>query len=396
MVVNNPNAQRLEVSAVKKRSGAAVQVPGFLDEADPRFLLAVPRELPPGRTELAVTFTAPSDGTDDDFLVSLELVGGGLPVAFELHGRRGGTALAPLERVDLGVTPVGGSLTRALTVPAGATSAFASDAGALTLVQNELRFSPMAEGTSVAQLELRRECERASSVVVATAVPSILSVLPAALDFGYVPRSLSRTKRLTVFNHGFAPVSVTPTTSAPFEVLDAGTVLLPAASRNVDESVMPSRAQLDVRFAPTMTGRSTGQLGLATTLASQPLLDVPLTGTEGGPDIDVMPTSLTLTPSPMAVARITIANVGARMTDPASTLHLGVDGVEPFFELVHVSGVGGNVSVTLGVYNPSAGVPNGQSVVITVTAMAGPSVDDLRIFSNDVDEPVVTVRIVVN
>ncbi len=397
VVVNNPNAQRLEVSAVTKRSGAAVQVPGFLDEANPRFLVTVPRELPPGRTELAVVFSAPSDGSDDDFLLGLELVAGGRPLAFELHGQRGSAALMPLERVDLGVTPVGGSLTRTLTLPPGATASFPADAGALTVSQNQIRFAPTSEGTSVGRLELRRDCELASSLVVATAVPSILALLPATLDFGYVPLSLSRTKRLTVFNHGFEPVSVTPTTALPFEVLDAGVVLLPAATRSADESVQPSRAQLSVRFTPTTTGRATNRLVLATTLASQPLLDVPLSGSEGGPDIEVLPAMLTLSPTP-ASARITVRNVGSRLTDPASNLHLGVDGVQPFTELVHVSGLTGNVMVMMSGYDVRLGLPPsaGQTIELIITATAGPSVHDLHIFSDDVDEPVVTVRIVVN
>lgn len=398
VTVNNLGAAPLSVTSVSKQSGAGVQVPGFLDEHDHPFLLVVPAQLAPGPTELAASFTAPMDGTVDELEVVLELNAGGHVVPLTLHGTRGGSALTALERLDVGVLPLGATSTRPLAIPAGTTATLDPPATALTLTGADLRFSPTEERTSVTRLVLNRDCETVSSVVVATGVPALLTVQPPQLAFGYVPATLSKTKRLTVFNHALAPATVTATTQAPFDVVapDGGALVLPAATRDSNDALVPTTAALDVRFTPA-NANAQGTLTLSTSVVSQPTLVVPLSGKLGGPEVEVSPPSLTFGPG-VTTAMVRIRNVAARMlpADPAANLHLGIDGQAPYFELVHLSGTAGNVTVALGAgYDRNNGIAPNTELTLAVTASPGPSEDELRLFTDDLDEPVTIVRIVV-
>jgi hypothetical protein len=84
--------------------------------------------------------------------------------------------------------------------------------------------------------------------------------------------------------------------------------------------------------------------------------------------------------------------------DPAANLRLGADGGQPYFELVPRSGATGNLTVSGPTgYSPLPGleaVATAEAVLTVTATPSGPSEHELRIFSNDPDEPVTVVPII--
>lgn len=100
----------------------------------------------------------------------------------------------------------------------------------------------------------------------------------------------------------------------------------------------------------------------------------------------------------VSTRQVRVSNVGTRPSppDPRGNLFLGIDGGLPYFELRHVSGAMGTVTVRLSSpYDPALGVSALSDVTFEVTVLPGASANDLHLFSTDLERPDLVVPIIV-
>lgn len=411
--VENTSRLPARFTRVSLTSGTPVQVLPIVAAPNAVFSLALPDELAPGATvDVPVQFLPQLGAPARVFEAQVRLEAGSSAFDVSLSGARA-LPEPPRGLLDFGPVEPGDTFDLAFPLAEQGLSNERLPSGPFSRVGDSVRFSPPATGewSSLGRWDYRPapDCEpgRLDVLVQGVGHHPVVSSQPLALDFGFTPPGLSLAAALTLENLSLRPVRVTGFTvtgpSAGAFVVgwpDAG-LLLPAAHRDGGVGMglallRPGRASLDVGFAPqTLQGQS-ANLELTTSLPSLPTVVVPLRGVGGGPDIEVLPEALDFGEITAATTRpLRVGNVGARPNppDPNGNLHLGPDGGGPFYELLWVSGVRDNITITFPFFDPGVGIEGMRDLTIQVTALPGPSEHLLRLFTNDLDEPVVTVRI---
>lgn len=417
--LSNVGASSLSVTGARRTSGAPVKVAPYLDEPGAVFRVDLPANLTlpaQGTLSVVVAYTPPPDGLQVRHESKVAFQSGDQQVEVTLRASHASTAFEAPAVLDFGGVRPGESLELPLAVidptGAGRSAVVTVPGGPFSLTDAGVAFSPTATGEFTAQAALQPfECIAARPVqLLGTGVDQVVTVSPGALDFSYVPVGLSLTLAVSFRNAASRPVTFSQVgvyegaTLAPlFKVessQDPSRLSLAPGSRTDAGVLQPQETKLLVSFTPTALGPRTATLRGTSDLAGTANLVVPVRGAGGGADIEVLPgTTLDFGAVTEASTRVlTVRNAGARppMADTRANLHLGTDGGAPYFELVHVSGATGNLTVTgPDGYNAETGLePTAVTAEFTVRATAaGASEHTLRIPSNDLDEPVVSVRI---
>lgn len=270
-------------------------------------------------------------------------------------------------------------------------------------------------------------------------VDQVLSCAPSTVDLGFALPGQASERVWTCRNHSFRAVTLSnlglfegAVLATVFSLPDGeSSLVIPAGLRGVDGAVTPGEASLRVRFTPTVQGPRTGTLRAQADLVGFPSLVVPLRGVGGGPDVEVSPAPrvdlgpvgyFTLaTPPSYTEVRLTVRNVGLlpNPPDPAANLKLGVpDGqggfTRPYWAVTaknantQVSELCvGEVDAATGVclndlspssYDPAVGLEARASGVLSLPLRVTPTslgvkAWEVQLFTNDPDEPVVTLTV---
>lgn len=265
-------------------------------------------------------------------------------------------------------------------------------------------------------------------------VSQTLTSSPASLDFGYLTPGLSTSRAVTFSNLAFRPAQLTglALAGAPgftdFTLAGGVTALtVPPATRGGDGALVAGTAALSLDFSPTALVARSAVLRADTGLTRQPTWALGLRGTGGGPDIDVSPAHdvgqvayfVGASPPSSATRHLQVRNAGTRPSpaDPRFNLRLGTPDAtgapqRPYW-LVTAANPGtlaselcvGAVDAQSGAclgdlgaadYEPAVGLvaPGVLSLPLRVTpASLGQKAWRLQLFSNDPDEPTVTVAV---
>ena len=306
-------------------------------------------------------------------------------------------------------------------------------------------FKPTEAREYAAVVRMRRAdgCTERPVRLIGTGVDAVLTWTPAVVDFGYAPPRTTVAREVTFSNLGLTPVELTmiSATETSFKVVEAAstteltTLTVPRGTREADNSITPGRAVVKLTFSPLVLGPRMGQLLANTSLGGQ--VSVTLRGVGGGPDIEVRPSPVLnfgriaffpqASPATFANRKLSVQNVGTRPNpaDPRANLKLGQpDGlggyVRPYWEVTPAPGssideicVGTFDAVTnacsndlptagAGRYDPSVGLEAGSStslldIPVRVTPNGlGLRQFEVKIFSNDPDEPVTSITVTAN
>jgi hypothetical protein len=136
-----------------------------------------------------------------------------------------------------------------------------------------------------------------------------ITVTPESLDFGFVCADSSAERTLTVVNDGDAAFTL-DTANLDGDLGDGFMVLFP---EEAPELTPGASMDLTIAFAPTGPGTSTAELELAATSPEVLPVKVSLTGSLGGPDLEVDPEPLDFGPVAVGDTRletVAIASVG--------------------------------------------------------------------------------------
>lgn len=285
-----------------------------------------------------------------------------------------------------------------------------------------LTFRPTALGDSSGEARLfaRAQCPDGVAVQLrGIGVNAAVTCQPWPLEFGFVWPGQTKIATLLLRNHGLAPVALSELQarigtqpSNEYVVGGATSVTLPGASLTGGQWV-PGEVAVPVSFSPAFLGLRNGSLVASTTVVPLPMLTCPLRGTGGGPDIEVLPTMLDFGDVTVGVGttrKVTISNRGTQPQPPDNSANL---------HLVRWVVTAKNAAsrledICVGSWDSSAGacssaLPIGYDPMIGIRATAGTSVDipirvmpsvagvdlewDVVFFSNDPDEPEVTVSV---
>ncbi len=312
-------------------------------------------------------------------------------------------------------------------------------------------FKPTEGREYVATVRMRRAdgCPEKPVRLIGTGVAQVITWAPDPVLFGYAPPATLVSRDVTFKNLSLRPVDITGViavdqgqTTVPsniFKIVDTGgtalnLITVPAGARQADGTITAGEVVVKLTFKPTVLGPRQGQLRGATSLASQSSITASLRGIGGGPDIEVRP-SPTLafgriayfanaSPASFANRKLTVQNVGTRPTpaDPAANLKLGQGDVTsgyaaPYWDVIPGPGstreeicIGAydtactdNLPTTgAGRYDPALGLEAGTATAILdipvrVTPNGlGMRSWEVRIFSNDPDEPVTSITVTAN
>ncbi|MGC0314661.1 lectin-like domain-containing protein [Kitasatospora acidiphila] len=219
-------------------------------------------------------------------------------------GRPSGAALSGTA-VDFGDVPVGSTANGTVTVTATRTvTVSALTAGApfaapqnpvlpATLTAGQtlsvpVSFSPTSPAGAIGQLALTTDAGTLSVGLSGYGLQSGLTVTPAALDFGELPTSLTKTLGATFTNTGSTAETVSATTApgSPFQTGDlppAGTVLQPKQSLIVQVTYAPTAARSDTGSLAVTSTSGTATLSLTGgAVAGQAVLTLTPAGTDFG------------------------------------------------------------------------------------------------------------------
>ncbi|MBL8917802.1 MAG: hypothetical protein JNJ54_03000 [Myxococcaceae bacterium] len=312
-----------------------------------------------------------------------------------------------------------------------------------------IEFSPTEARDYFATVRIRAAdgCPDKNIRLVGTGVDQVLSWMPGTVNFGYVQPGLQVTQEVTFLNQSFRDVTIsnlaTREGSIPSNIYrvtaadmgDTTKLTVPKATRNASTNqIVAGSAKVTLAFRPTVLGPKQGSLIGTPDLTAQAMISVSLRGFGGGPDIDLSPAG-TLNfgriawfqgANSFATRRLTVRNVGTRPTpaDPAANLKLGaMGGGKPYWRVTPKNAeslaseicVGAFDAMTntctndlptvgMGAYDPSIGieasgarasldVPVRVTPANTTVGASGNKEWDVTIFSNDPDEPEVTVTV---
>lgn len=314
-------------------------------------------------------------------------------------------------------------------------------------------FRPTDAQDYAASVRMRRAdgCPEKVVRLIGTGVDAVLAYEPATVNFGYAPPGTTVEREVTISNKSLRAVDLTMVMASDqgqtvpsniFKVVDTGgssltTISVPAATRDSGNSLVAGTQVVKLSFKPTVLGPRQGLLRMTTPFASQTSLSVPLRGIGGGPDIDVRPAPAlafgriayfpAASPPSFASRKLTIQNVGTRPNpaDPQANLKLGqTDGMNgfarPYWEVTPKNGASAD-EICVGVfdtstntctndlptsgagsYNPAFGLEAGTAtsildIPVRVTPNGlGTREWEVKIFSNDPDEPVTTITVTAN
>ncbi|MEW5737438.1 MAG: hypothetical protein AB1938_00845 [Myxococcota bacterium] len=312
-------------------------------------------------------------------------------------------------------------------------------------------FSPTEARDYFGSVRMRKAdgCPEKQVRLIGTGVDQVLSWTPSTVDFGYVTPGLTVEGEVTFANQGLKPVELTmlatyegSVPSAVFKVTEAtmGDLTrqtVPAATRDANRVIVPGTAKVKMSFKPLVLGPRPGTLRANTDLRNQSSIVVPLRGVGGGPDIEVRPSPLNFgriayfqgaNPPSFASRRLTVQNMRTRPTppDPRANLKLGKpDGmggyVKPYWEVTPKNADSSLSEICLGTfdtmtnmclddlpatgpgrYDPGIGLEaNGTAALLDIPIRITPNglgmkEWEVKIFSNDPDEPVTTVTVTAN
>ena len=318
--------------------------------------------------------------------------------------------------IDFGAVALGDTARRRLDV---AGQVFLGVSGnAFTAVADAqgiaLAFEPTRIGEQTGELTVRpaEHCPQVTVQLTGRGVAALLECQPVPLDFGYVTPGLTKQATLRVRNHGTAPVMLSDlkgvigtSLSSEYRVVGGPTLTVPAAGE----------ASVTVSFTPSLLGLRNGAVTAMTSLAAQPTLSCPLVGKGGGPDIDVTPTVIDF--GRVAVfsgngvtRKVTIRNLGTLPSppDPLANLHVSHWVVTPKnasskLDDICVGEWDSATRTCLGrlpaSYDPVRGLEARAASFLDIPIRVMPSVSgsllewDVTFFSNDPDEPAVTVNV---
>jgi hypothetical protein len=309
-------------------------------------------------------------------------------------------------------------------------------------------FAPTEARDYFATVRMRRAegCPERSVRLIGTGVDAVLSWTPSTVDFAYAPPGTRVERTVTFANRSLRPVQLSALSiqDITFRVIetdqaDLTKVTVPAGARDMaTNNIVPGTVNVKMEFRPVVLGPRASALRATTDLTnSQPMINVPLRGVGGGPDIDVRPVPNlnfgriayfpNANPPSYANRKITVQNVGTRPTppDPQANLKLGkrdANGnyVRPYWEVIPKNGAQAS-EICVGVfdtmtntctndlptagagrYDPVQGLEAGSSTSIVEIPVRiipnglGTREFDVKIFSNDPDEEEVTVSISAN
>jgi hypothetical protein len=310
-----------------------------------------------------------------------------------------------------------------------------------------IEFAPTEVRDYFATVRLRAAdgCPDKNIRLVGTGVDQVLSWMPGTVNFGYVQPGLSVTQEVTFMNQSFRDITISnlatregSAASLIYRVTaadmgDLSKLTVPRATRDaMTNMIVAGTARVTLAFRPTVLGPRQGSLTGTANLTAQ-TISVTLRGFGGGPDIDVSPGTLNFGriayfqgSNSFASRRITVRNVGSQPTpaDPAANLKFVEMGaskkywrVTPknmqsqaseicvgVFDTMTSSCTDALPTVGMGAYDPAIGIQASGArasldVPIRITpenTMVGPSGTkewDVTFFSNDPDEPEVTVKV---
>lgn len=274
-----------------------------------------------------------------------------------------------------------------------------------------------------------------------------LSWTPTTLDFGYLQPGLTVTAGITFTNQTFRVIELsglairegmTPSTIYRVTMANMGDLTrlsIPAATRDEQTNAfIPGTATVTVSFRPVVLGTRGATLSGSSDVPAQPSFSIPLSGTGGGPDIDLQPPN-TLDfgriaffagSTSSATRRVTLRNVGRRPVppDPRANLKLGVRGEGPPYWRVIAKNAESLLSEICvgrfdtgtgtctndlpatgpGSYNPAIGLEaSGASATLDIPIRVAPANTrvgasgnkewEVTFFSNDPDEPEVRLTV---
>jgi hypothetical protein len=396
--VHNADGRERRLVAIRRLGGAPVRAVPFLDEAQAAFELVPMTTLAPSeRTVIPVIFRPRTPGALE---TTLEFDFEGQRLAVTLSASALATPQLP-SRLDFGAVARGDAIELPLDAPPPLQLAVRGASFQASGDQRRIVFSPFEARVYSGTAMVTSECGTFSVTLVGVGVDSVLTVAPTSLEFEPTLVGSERTAAFTFANLSRLPIGLrgferTGPSAMNFRAapLDGGVLIVPPARRSAEGDLVPGEAVLPVIFSPDREGTASGSLALTTPLRTLPMTQLPLRGLGGGPDIEVLPTSLQFPPvTTVDRARLTIRNVGTVSSDPRLHLRLGATGGLPVFETVTVSGTG---TLMVDFVRAGAGttpLASGESVEVEVTVGPGPGVHHLRVLSNDPDEPVVTVVI---
>ncbi len=248
------------------------------------------------------------------------------------------------------------------------------------------------------------DCPDVTVSMLGSGVDQVLTWTPA-VDCGYVPVGLHESVEIAFSNVGYrdALVTLSAISSEHFSLEGGpGALTVPAGGTATSE----------VLCQPQVPGLHASQATFTTDLPKQPSGAVQLEVFGAGPDIQVEPSAISFgkvafIPSadhqPFQTRRFYVRNLGAPAPneDPVANLHLGGSGGS-YFELVAGPGTEADEFTVdpLTGYNPEFGIPavvGRETLPVSVRVVpqsTGRKEATIRVFSNDLDEPVVEVKVV--
>lgn len=280
------------------------------------------------------------------------------------------------------------------------------DVAAGARVEVPVLFAPLAEREYHASFKARRAatCAEATVELRGTGSNQAISWDPPVLDFGKLPLGDTVARSVTVTNRTGAALSVTNlAVDVPDYLIAAGA---PAA--------VPARstATITLGCSPTALGRRPGVLSFQLGTTPPMPVRIPLACQGGGPRIRVVPTTLSFGQLPWqagkaftSARKVSVLNVGTPPPSPGdatNNLFLGTNQAPPLVSIVPLNSTTSADELEVVVppsYDVSSGIPAiaGSNVVdldvrLTPKSYAGKEAE-IRIYSNDVVEPVVRVRV---
>lgn len=293
-------------------------------------------------------------------------------------------------------------------------------------IELAVRFTPSQPVEFLDSFEIRGvpDCGDHTVALRGTGVSGLLS-WPTNFELGYTTPNTTIYRDLELTNAGLMAIEVSNLRASSAEfLLPLGTSLVvPAATIEPNGTRKPGRASVRLGFKPRVFGRHTAMLSFDLSSTGQPHGTAALGGHGGGADIDVSPQlqigSVAYQPGSQQLftqRKLVIRNVGTAPSppDPIYNLHLGVapawsvtvsNANTELDELCvgTFDAASGACSGTLpsSIYDPAVGIlaVPGVKLEIPVTVRAktlGQKAWVVTIYSDDPDEPSVTVQVTAN